>query len=226
MKKLLSIATLLGALAGAASAAPYVLPSPQPGALTPYDMQPVYAIEGLYGIAQDSDMPDTYGVRGSFNIYSDAEGSFRHQFSVNVAALWGSDDAPLASYVPSTTLEYPGQKVDVDLFMLPVTVGYTLNIELTDSVMLFLGAKAGYAWSQGELSATVNTANGPVSISEDESSGGFTYSVGAGLKIQCSDSVYVHVGYEFGRSYFDFNLENGDLIYGAHTISLGIGSQF
>jgi site-specific DNA-cytosine methylase len=45
MKKLLSIAALLGVMSGAASAAPYVMPSNQPGALTPYDIQPVYSVE-------------------------------------------------------------------------------------------------------------------------------------------------------------------------------------
>ncbi len=206
MKQFLSAITLLGALAGAASAAPYVLPSPQPGALTPYDWQPVYAIEGLYSIAQDRDMPDTKGLRASLNLYNSGEDTFRHQFSLNVAPAWGSDDY---------TLPF-GAKEDVDLFIMPVTLGYTLNIELTDSVMLYLGGKAGYAWSHSKVSVD--------DVSDSESAGGFTYSVGAGLKVQCSDSVYVQAGYEFGRSYLDYNAD--DVIYGAHTISLGIGAQF
>ncbi len=236
MKKLLSIATLLGALAGAASAAPYVLPSPQPGALTPYDAQPVYAIEGLYGIAQDSDLPDTYGVRGSFNIYSAGEGTFRHQWSINVGALWGSDDLPVAGYIPATTdaaqtpTDIPALKnldAELDLFMLPITFGYTLNISLSDSVMLYVGGKAGAAWTQGELSVSGTTEEGKtVSASEKEDTFGFTYSVGAGLKIQCSDSTYVHAGYEFGRTYLDLDNGSGNFIYGAHTISLGVGCQF
>ncbi len=208
MKKLLSIATLLGALAGAASAAPYVLPSPQPGALTPYDWQPVYAIEGLYSIAQDGDAPNACGVRGSFNLYNTGEGSFRHQWSLNVAAQWGSDDVTYTD----------GYKEDIDLFILPVTAGYTLNMELTDKVMLYVGAKAGYAWSNYEVSGE--------GYSDDDSAGGFTYSVGGGLKFQCSDAIYAHVGYEFGRSYLDYDMDGKDYIYGAHTISLGIGCQF
>ncbi len=222
MKKLLSVATLLGALAGAASAAPYVLPSPQPGALTPYDWQPTYAIEGLYGIAQDSDLPDTYGVRGSFNLYNTGEGTFRHQFSVNVAATWGSDSTPLTTLGSGSSSSLSGQEADLDLFLLPVTLGYTLNVELTDNVMLYVGAKAGYAWSRAEVSTTVEDS----SVSGDESAGGFTYSVGGGIKFQCSDSIYVHVGYEFGRSYLDYDINGKDAIYGAHTISLGIGCQF
>ncbi len=227
MKQFLSTITLLGALAGAASAAPYVLPSPQPGALTPYDMQPAYGIEGLYSIAQKGDHPDTYGVRGSFNLYDSGEGQFRHQFSANIAALWGSDDAPVANIMPSASQYLPeGQKMDMDLFIMPVTLGYNLNVGLTDSIFLYVGAKAGYAWSSCDISTTVSTGAGDVTISDDKSAGGFTYSVGAGLKVQCSDAVYIHVGYEFGRSYLDYNLEDKDVIYGAHTISAGISASF
>ncbi len=197
---------MLGALAGTASAAPYVLPSPQTGALTPYDWQPVYSIEGIYSIGEDGDTPDTCGIRGSFNLYSDASSTFRHQFSVNIAPAWGSD-----SY---TT---PYEKVDTDLFIVPLTLGYNLNIEVLDNTFLYLGGKAGYAWCDYEESCANHG-----SYSED--AGGFTFSVGAGIKFQCSSSTYVNIGYEFGRSYFDFDYD--DSIYGAHTISIGIGCQF
>lgn len=198
MKKVLSLVTLLGVLSGAATAAPYVLPSNQPGALTPYDIQPVYSVEGLYAIADDSDDPDTAGVRLSFSLYSDAASDVRHQLKLSVAPMWGSE-------------EYE-DGCDMDLFMAPVTVGYEANIELTDSTLLYLGAKAGYAWAEfedGDYSA--NT-------------GGFTFSVGGGLKFMCSDSVYLNVGYEFGRTYFD----KGDIDYimGQHIISVGVGCQF
>lgn len=199
MKKLLSIATLLGALTGAASAAPYVLPSPQPGALTPYDIQPVYSIEGLYGIAQDSEDPDTWGVRGSLSLYSDASSDVRHQFTLSVAGQWGSETNDAGE--------------DVDLFLLPVTLGYDFNLEIVDSVFLYAGAKAGYAWADLEVD------------SDSKSTGGFTWSVGAGLKVQCSDSIYVKAGYEFGRTYFD-DVRGKDEIYGQHVISVGVGCQF
>ncbi len=208
MKQLLTSISLLAALAGAASAAPYVLPSPQPGALTPYDWQPAFGIEGLYSFADDGDMPDTYGVRGSFNLYDSGESTFRHQLDVNIAATWGSED-----------IRYPGGfEEDMDVFLMPVTAGYNLNIALTDDVLLYLGAKAGYAWSKVEYSSAFG--------SDSENGGGFTYSVGGGLKFQCSDSVYAHIGYEFGRSYLDFDVEGGDVIYGAHTISVGFSARF
>lgn len=189
MKKLLSIAMLLGALTGAASAAPYVLPSPQPGALTPYDIQPVYSVEGLYGIAQDSDMPDTWGVRGSLSLYNNAVSDIRHQFTLSVAGEWGSEDG-------------------VDMQLIPATLGYDINIALADKLFLYAGAKAGYVWAEYD----------------EYSSSGFTWSIGAGLKVQCSDAIYVKAGYEFTRNYLDSSSE--DMVYGQHVISVGVGCQF
>jgi len=209
MKKLLSIVTLLGALSGAASAAPYVLPSPQPGALTPYDWQPVYSIEGIYAIAQDDDMPDTYGVRGSFSLYNSGANSIRHQFSINLGFETGDD-----------TVKILEQDVDVDINKIPLTLGYDINIELFNKTFLYLGGKAGYAWADVDVTA------GGVRFSD--TTGGFTFSVGGGLKVQCSDAIYVKVGYEFGRTYLDLEDKgiSRDVNFGQHTISVGVGCQF
>lgn len=192
MKKLLSIASILAVLAGTASAAPYYLPSPQPGALTPYDMQPVYAIDAIYAVG-DGDMMDTYGVRGSFNLYNDAEGTFRHQFNVGVGYECGDDKI---------------DKIDTDIYLVPITAGYDLNIELADDIFLTIGGKAGY--TMGEIEAD----------GESDNIDGFTFRVGGGLKVQCSDAVYVRAGYEFGRTFTD--PDN----FGQHIISIGIGCQF
>lgn len=192
MKKLLSIASILAALVGTASAAPYYLPSPQPGALTPYDMQPVYAIDAIYAVG-DGDMIDTYGVRGSFNLYNDAEGTFRHQFNVGVGYECGDDKI---------------DKIDTDIYLVPITAGYDLNIELADDIFLTIGGKAGYTMGEIETDG------------ESDNIDGFTFRVGGGLKVQCSDAVYVRAGYEFGRTFTD--PDN----FGQHIISIGIGCQF
>lgn len=198
MKKLLSIVTLLGALSGAASAAPYYSAVPAGGDLTPYDMQPVYSIEGLYGIAADSADFDTWGFRAAFSMYSNGSDTVRHQFGLALAPQWGSEDYAYG--------------VSEDVFMLPVTVGYDLNIALCDDVLFYVGGKVGYTWA--EIEDNWDSYDG----------GGFNWSIGAGLKFQCSQDVYVKVGYEFGRTYFS----EGDLdgIYGAHTISVGVGCTF
>ena len=201
MKKLLSIVTLLGALSGAASAAPYYSAVPAGGDLTPNDMQPVYSIEGLYSIAANSGDPDMWGVRAGLSLYSNGGDSVRHQFGLNLAAQWGEEDYVFEDYTYTT-----------EVFMMPVTFGYDLNLELTDNVLFYLNGKIGYAWA--EVEDDWGSADGS----------GFTWSVGAGLKFQCSDAIYVKVGYEFGRTYF----REGDLdgIYGAHTITVGVGCTF
>ncbi len=201
MKKLLTTVTLLGALSGAAYAAPYYTAAPAPGALTSYDIQPVYTIEGLYSVGSDSGDPDMWGFRGSFSLYSDAYEEFRHQFNLSIAPQWGSEDIGCSHGVCS-----------VDYFMMPLTVGYDLNIEVKDNIFVYIGGKAGYSW------ASVESCEG------DYDGGGFTWSIGAGVKVQCSDSVYVKAGYEFGRTHFS----QGDLdgVYGAHTFSIGVGCKF
>lgn len=196
MKKLLSTMTLLGALSGAAVAAPYYTAVPAGGDLTPADAQPVYSIDALYTIgAGDADL-DMWGVRGSFNLYNTGMGNFRHQFNLNVSPQWGELDDP----------DY-----NIDAFMLPITAGYDLNIELTEDVLFYVGGKVGYNWAQ--LDSPFGDVDG----------GGFIWSVGAGLKFQCSDDVYIRAGYEFSRSYFKGDIKE---IYGGHTIVVGVGVTF
>ncbi len=193
MKKFLSTMTLLGALSGAASALPYYTAVPAGGELTPYDAQPVYSIDALYTLGDgDAKELDMWGVRGSFNMYNSGESTFRHQFNLNISPQWGDAHK-------------------VDFMALPVTAGYDLNIELTDNVLFYMGAKAGYAWWH---------ADAPWG---DINEGGFTWSVGAGLKFQCSEDVYVRAGYEFGRTYLGGAIDD---IYGGHTIMLGVGVTF
>lgn len=187
MKKLLSILPLTAALCGTAHAAPYVLPG-APDALTPYDMQPVYNLEGIYSHSE-GELPDTWGVRGSFNLYNNGEDTFRHQFNINLGALFGHEHG-------------------TDIFMMPLTGGYNLNIELADDVMLYMGAKAGYAFADVDVHH------------HNVSHGGFVYSVGAGIKFQCSEQVYFNAGYEFSRTYMSYD----DL--SQHSVIVGLGCRF
>ena len=196
MKKLLSTLCILATLAGTAQAAPYVLPSPQPGALTEYDLQPVYTLEGLYSFAAKSDYPDMYGARLGLNLYSEATGDFLHQFNLNVSGLWGDKT-------------FDGYKVD--MFMLPVTLGYNLNVELFDKGYLYLGGKLGWAYGEAK------------SDGYKESEGAFTWALGLGLKYHASESIYLHGGYEFSRTYFKRDTIG---IFGQHTILLGVGTTF
>ena len=201
MKKVLSTLTILAGLAGVASAAPYVLPENQPGAHTGYDWTPVYSIDALYAIGDEDYMPDMWGARLGFNLFSKQRASVRHQFSLNAAYMAGEK-------------KYTGYKDD--MYALPITFGYHLHLALSDEVSFFLGGRAGYAIGESEYKGSW--------YKETYDTNGFTFGVGCGFQVQCSDAVYVRLGYEFGRTYID----NHDVKdnYGQHTISLGVGCWF
>ncbi len=203
MKTLLSTLGLLAALAGTASAAPYVLPSSQAGNLTMNDWQPVYAIEGIAAMSAEDDGTDMWGPRFSLGIYSASEGDFSHEFNLSVAALFGSTDV--------TDIVLGEESMDSQL--IPVTVGYDLYINVVGDLYLDLGANVGYSFG----SATIDKWN------VDETANAATFSVGAGLLFKPSEDIYVKLGYEYGRTYFD-RKEGG--ILSQHMITLGIGCQF
>lgn len=192
MKKLIATSAILAALAGTASAAPYVLPSQQTGALTANDVQPVYTLDAVIALGDGADVPDMYGPRLALNLYNDHNDTFTHAFNLSVSALWGSED------------EYG---FDIDYFMLPLTIGYDLNIEVTDKLDFYVGGKAGYAWIDAD------------SRYFSDSDSGFTWGVGAGFRYYFSESIHARVGYEFSRTYTE-------VPFGQHSILIGVGCRF
>lgn len=223
MKKVLSLVALLGALAGTASAAPYYMPTPAGGALTPYDWQPVYSIDGVYSISDRDSAPDTCGARLGFSLYSSGIGSVRHQFTILAGYEEGTEHS-------SFDIGEEIAKYDVDLYRIPLTLGYDINLGLTDNVFIDLGVKAGYAW--GTVESKVKEAGAYTGYSTREHLGGFTFGLGAGVKVQCSDAIYVKLGYEFNRTYFgkvgggDFEGISRSMNYGSHSIVLSVGCLF
>lgn len=208
MKKILSLVTLLGMMVGTASAAPYYMPQPAGGSLTPYDWQPVYSIEGVYSFVDGDSLPDTYGARLNFSLYNNAVSSVRHQFSINAGYESGSD-----------TFTEEGFRFKTELSRIPITLGYDANIVLTDHVMLDLGAKAGYAFGEIEGKTDLGSISDTI--------GGFTFSLGAGIKIQCSESIYVKAGYEFSRTFYGRAIDDEfNANYGQHSIVIGVGALF
>ena len=192
MKKLIATSAILAALAGTASAAPYVLPSQQTGALTANDVQPVYTLDAVIALGDGADVPDMYGPRLALNLYNDHNDTFTHAFNLSVSALWGSEDT---------------EGFDIDYFMLPLTIGYDLNIEVTDKLDFYVGGKAGYAWLDADSSYF------------DDSDSGSTWGVGAGFRYYFSENIHARVGYEFSRTYTD-------VPFGQHSILIGVGCRF
>ena len=187
---------LLCLLCGSASAAPYYLPTPEPGALTNEDWQPTIRLEGLYAIGA-SHTPDTVGFRLGQNLYSPGDSSIRHEFGIQIAPQWSTGDH------------------HQDIFLAPLTGGYTLNLGITDNIDIFLGGKAGWAFGHLKDNFPIHHDSG--------SFNGFTFSVGGGLKIRCSERLYAQMGYEFGRTY-PHTRHHGAL--GQHILTAGLGWQF
>ncbi len=202
MKKLLSLVALTAMVVSTASAAPYYLPQPAPGELTPYDWQPVYSLEGTYNFSDKDGIPDMAGARLNFSLYSDAVSTVRHQVTISAGYEYGKE-----TY----------EEVRITGIRLPLTLGYDANIALTDHVMLDLGARGGYAWGWGKEENEL--------FDWKESMGGFTFGLGAGIKVKCSDSIYVKVGYEFNRTFFqDCGISH--INFGQHGIVVGVGVRF
>ncbi len=137
--------------------------------------------------------------RISFNLYSNQEATFRHEWSIDVAALWGDETK---------------NGIKREEFMLPITLGYALNIALTDDILLYIDGKAGVAIGDMKWKDLDNDEDLPKYSSTD-----FTFLVGAGVKVIASDAIQVKVGYEYQRAYFDKTL-------GLHVISVGVGVTF
>lgn len=206
MKTILISAVLGFACADLAAASPYVLPSPQPGALTVYDMQPMWGVSGVYTFSGKSSLPDVYGPRLHFDLYTDGYEFARHSFNMNATPQWGR--------------EHRRRSVE-NLFLCPFTAGYDLNLELTDSLLFYLGGKAGYALSHASVKSRCCRH---CCRKRSDTDGGFTFSVGGGLRYQASEAVMLRVGYEFGRSYIGSGADR--FHYTGHSILLGISRLF
>lgn len=193
----------LSMMCSAATAAPYYLPTPPGGGLTPTDWQPTHRLEGLYAVGAGH-TPDTWGFRLGTDLYSSGVSGIRHEFGATLAPQWGDGHARRHTWRSSQ-----------DLFLMPLTAGYTLNLGLAENSFLFLTGKAGWAWGHYRERSPHHR--------ESTGFNGFTFSLGAGLKQQCSQRLYLQAGYEFGRTYA--NTRHDD-IWGQHIISAGLGWRF
>lgn len=225
MKKILTLVLLLGALSGTATAAPYYLTRPAAGELTPCDWQPVYSLDGIYNWTAKHKAPDTAGARLNFSLYNNAYSTVRHQFTLSAGYEAGTHHYSGATVAGFATPA--NSRLSVTLEKLPITLGYDLNVSLTDHVMLDLGLKGGYAFGFVDSKLKEPAFNGlkAAEYKDDISTGGFTYALTAGLKIQCTETIYMRLAYEFSRTYFTKHLSR-DQIITQHGIVFGVGCTF
>lgn len=209
MKKTL-IALL--ALAGIAAAGTNEEVITMPEAKTACTWQPEFSLEYLYGHADCSDEMDTQGIRASIGTTLNTNSAFSHTFSLNLGYDWG-DKADIVT----------GDSANLEENKTTITLGYDLNYALTDKVTLYVGAKAGYA--TGELELSIPARN----VAAKEDLEGFTYSVGGGVKYQITENVHLKAGYEFNRSHFGRIIgpdNQGNYLPCLHVFSVGVGYQF
>lgn len=221
MKKLLLTVGILAFLTPA-YAAPYVLPSPQPGALTSYDWQPTYSLDFVYAISGNSDnYGDMMGPRLALNLYNNQNADFRHQWNLSVAALWGDKTKTFTETIGTGTETHDWKG---DQFAMPIMLGYNLNIAITDNVLFYLGGKAGVViWNQDNTDNITLRGLGNFNTystrTDSDTKSEFTYSIGAGFKFIASESIQINLGYEFQKMYVDPNLTQ-------HVLSVGVGVTF
>ncbi len=242
MKKILTSSIILAALAGISSAAPdqssqgvYTDPST---IITPPESSTSvgFTVDGSYMLNLESEGIDCYGGRISFDFYTIPTKRLQHQFSLSVGYYTGSDEEEglvkttqyhdayssseyigdgsyLNTYVPAGNFtSYKDGTVETEVTQIPITLGYTLNIKLSDSVTLAPSTRIGYYKS--------NVTCDAYDIDEDDS--GFHWAAGLALKFHVSESAFIQTGVEFGL------WDAGDDSDVAKTLnfSLGLGWQF
>lgn len=193
MKKTLTFLSLMGAMATSAVAGTVIVaPAPAP-APAPTVWASAVSVDALAAIADDSDNPNLWGPRFTYSLYTPATDTLTHEVNAGLALLWGSDD-------------------DVDLFELPITVGYNLNYAVTEQITAYVGGKMGMTIAHAEV--------GP----DDDYDLAFRLAIGTGVKYAISPSMNLKLGYEFSSDYCSFWGEDVDLDY--HTINLGVEIKF
>ena len=201
------------ALAGVAVAGTNEEVITMPEAKTACTLKPEFGIEYLYGHADHTGEVDTDGVRASIGTTLNTNSAFSHTFSLNLAYEWGD------------TSESHGQDGSghLDETKTAITLGYDLNYAITDKFKVFVGAKAGWSFCDYEFSVPKHN------FKWEQEMDGFTYSVGAGIKYQVTESISVKAGYELNRTYYG---ECGpaearhNIIPCLHVISVGVGYKF
>lgn len=194
MKKSLFIALTIAA--GAATAAPYYLPTTDytrdlPPRRPSYDSSAPYScpdtpaasttssfgieIGGNYTYMYEGLEVDTYGfdITGTYNINSN--------WSVNLRFSWANGDE---TYIGGEYL------YDLEVTNWSITPGIRYTAAISDSVYWFAGANVGYGSSKGDEDWTdllyKETGN------NKDTAGGVTYTIETGLRFKCSDTCYLY----------------------------------
>lgn len=105
----------------------------------------------------------------------------------------------------------------VRLTAIPILPGYTFNVPLSDSVMVYVGGKIGATYSRTTATVHVSYRGESLSAKIKDSSFDFTYGVNAGIKVAVSQSTDFVIGYEL------LKVENSEPF---HAVVTGLSWNF
>ncbi len=159
--------------------------------VTKYDSTMGMSLEGAYGWAGRSDKADVAGGLLSFHqyIYS---GSAYSQVSLATGAFGGSETWHYGTY--NDSLSYKNR-----VRYIPILLGYTLNVPLTDGILFYVGGKAGINIVSDKTTTSSSYYYDRVSASGAK----FAYTVGAGFKFSIGEHTDFKIGYEQYRTQYN-----------------------
>ncbi len=153
-------------------------------------------VDAIHNIATEDILDiDTTGVRITGSLYTESGTNHHHELTLSLAPAVGSED-------------------DVDMTIVPLTMGYNFNYDITERFTAYVGARLGVAAMELEVDG----------YSDDASD--IVFGLGFGARYACTENVFIQVGYEYSNVTFEVEGVEDGWDYGAHTISVGVGFKF
>lgn len=173
----------------------------------------------------DVEVPNTFGLRLGGSVYVPATEVVTHEFNVSAAPQWGSKTTSF-SYA-SYGMSVRGSD-KIDMFNVPLMVGYKMHYHFAEKLEANLGCRAGYTVIDADDSYSGHVGGIYLSGKEDAGiDGGFTFALGAGVSYQYAENCFFTFGYEYQDTAVSFDdPEISDTHIGQHVISTGINVRF
>lgn len=222
--------TFISLLAIASAAAPLVAQDIYSTDLTPTTENFSYiTVEGAYGFNENSgkDAVDVSGALLTLSIYESAGEGRKHEFVAQTGFLSGSEKNSASSAQGNTSTNINEK---TSLRNCPLLLGYNCNFAISDKALFYVGGKAGvsfntqeYKWSTNSYNNADGTSSGDSTRTRDNKTGG-AFSVGAGFRFSFNESVDAIIGYDFYKTYANF--QGAASNPGYHVIHAGLSFGF
>lgn len=170
-------------------------------------------------------IPNTVGVRFGGSVYIPAREKVIHEFNVSAAPQWGSKTSSY-SYYDGWNSVCGSEKID--MFNVPLMLGYKLHYSLSEKMSAHIGGRVGYTLIDADDTYSGYVNGYYIRGKEDAGiDGGFTFAVGAGISYQFAENRTFSFGYEFQNMEVSFDEPDmEDTHIGQHIISAGMNVRF